>query len=114
MEFAISQPKVVRRSGVRIYQIVTGMTSDVGVSTHLVSSHNHLMTSSYRWRPHNLLARPLLPECCNKIAENNLRAYLQLNPPGQYIHLAVTAVSKFRLVNEFTGSRNYLGHEKAE
>ena len=36
MKFAISQPKVVRRSGVRIYQIVTGVTSDVGVpSTHL-------------------------------------------------------------------------------
>ena len=39
MEFAISQPKVVRRSGVRIYQIVIGVTSDVGVpSTHLVIS----------------------------------------------------------------------------
>ena len=37
VEFAISQPKVVRRSGVRFYQIVTGVTSDVGVpSTHLV------------------------------------------------------------------------------
>ena len=37
MEFAISQPKVVQRSGVRIYQIVTGVTSDVGIpSTHLV------------------------------------------------------------------------------
>ena len=37
MEFAISQPKVVRRSDVRVYQIVTGVTSDVGLpSTHLV------------------------------------------------------------------------------
>ena len=37
MEFAISQSKVIRRSGVRIYKIVTGVTSDVGVpSTHLV------------------------------------------------------------------------------
>ena len=37
MEFAIAQPKGVQRSGVRIYQIVTGVTSDVGVpSTRLV------------------------------------------------------------------------------
>ena len=37
MEFAISQSKVIRRSGVRINKIVTGVTSDVGVpSTHLV------------------------------------------------------------------------------
>ena len=37
----ISQPKVVRRSGARIYQIVTGVTSDVGVpSTHLVFFRN--------------------------------------------------------------------------
>ena len=37
MEFAISQSKVIRRSGARIYKIVTGVTSDVGVpSTHLV------------------------------------------------------------------------------
>ena len=37
MQFAISQSKVIRRSGVRIYKIVTGVTSDVGVpSTHLV------------------------------------------------------------------------------
>ena len=61
MEFAISQPKMVRlprnekqiywmtmtvpilwpRSGVRICQIVTGVTSDVGVpSTHLFYTHN--------------------------------------------------------------------------
>ena len=32
-----SQPKVVRRSSVRIYQIVTGVTLDVGVPlTHIV------------------------------------------------------------------------------
>ena len=37
MKFAMSQPKVVRRSGVVIYQILTGVTSNVGVSsTHLV------------------------------------------------------------------------------
>ena len=37
MEFAISQSKVIRRSGVRIYKIMTGVTFDVGVpSTHLV------------------------------------------------------------------------------
>ena len=37
MKFAISQSKVIWRSGVRIYKIVTGVTSDVGVpSTHLV------------------------------------------------------------------------------
>ena len=43
MEFAISHLKVVWRSGVRIYQIVTGVTSDVGVqSTHLVVSDNGL------------------------------------------------------------------------
>ena len=30
MEFAISQSKVIRRSGVRMYKIVTGVTSDVG------------------------------------------------------------------------------------
>ena len=37
MEFAISQSKVIRRSGVRIYKIVTEVTSDVGVpSTHVV------------------------------------------------------------------------------
>ena len=31
MEFAISQSKVIRRPGVRMYKIVTGVTSDVGV-----------------------------------------------------------------------------------
>ena len=37
MKFAMSQPKVVRRSGVVIYQILTGVTSNVSVpSTHLV------------------------------------------------------------------------------
>ena len=41
MEFAISQPKVVRRSGVRVYHIVTGVTSDVGMpSTDLVMVEN--------------------------------------------------------------------------
>ena len=40
MKFAISQSKVIWRSGVRIYKIVTGVTSDVGVpSTHLVLSY---------------------------------------------------------------------------
>ena len=39
IKFAISQPKVVQRSGVVIYQIVTGVTSNVGVSaTDLVLS----------------------------------------------------------------------------
>ena len=39
-EFAISQSKVIRRSGVRIYKIMTGVTSDVGVLwTRLVLTH---------------------------------------------------------------------------
>ena len=38
MKLTISQPKVVRRSGVVIYQIVTGVTSNGVPSTHLVIS----------------------------------------------------------------------------
>ena len=47
----ISWPK----SGVRIYQIVTGVTSDVGVpSTHLVWISHHLMKFLTWINPHNL------------------------------------------------------------
>ena len=41
------------RSGVRIYQIVTGVTSDVGVpSTHLVDTLNISWENSLRWIAH--------------------------------------------------------------
>ena len=48
MKFAMSQPKVVRRSGVVIYQILTGVTSNVGVpSTHLV--FNWTLRNKLQW-----------------------------------------------------------------
>ena len=48
MEFAMSQLKVVRRTGVRIYQITTGVTWDVGVpSTHCPACRTSLIATRF-------------------------------------------------------------------
>ena len=53
MEFAISQSEVIQGSGVRIYKIVTEVTSDVGVPSSL------LPCDIIRERPLNLITHSL-------------------------------------------------------